>query len=332
MIEIVESFITGILEWTVDNLYEAGFGLALFVLGIVIPLILRLPQKASLFLLRKLSTRRRRLRYALRMFGGSVELIDKHKLAHLASPQRIRHFYDGGMLSWDIVAAGADIKRDKQSKLMHVLRTEEQGLRLFCIVGEPGAGKSTMIWRVGADLVLKYHALVLRVVQGNDPQIWFHLSEFCREVGQPCYIIADDLFRDDEVVETVCSLDPSLPVTVLASSQLSEYRGSRMTVEPVTIPLGAPSEQEKTRTLEKLGKQREDMDREQIMRLERASEFRVMMMELTSGRDHVEAINAMIKNLERVDPVAYNGYKYICFCSQYEVAIPISILDKIPPR
>jgi tetratricopeptide (TPR) repeat protein len=329
MVEAVGDFFRGILKWVFQNPYEAGFGLTLFALGVLIPWLLGLPQKALLFFARKVLARSYSLQDALQLLGESVELIDKHKLAHPASPQRIRQFYDGGNLSWDVIAAGGDIERDKHCELLRVLRTKEQGLRLVCVVGSAGAGKSTATWRAAMELYRQDRALVVWAKRPDNAEFWFHLSEFHSVVRRDVYILVDDLFRHHEVVQALRALDPALPITILATAQTAEYHPHRLTCQPLVVPLGDPSEDEKARMLERLGRSRHELTPDQQARLNRATDFRIMMLELTTGRDHVEAITETVRRLAQTDPIGYDAYKYVCFCYQYGVSIPNSVVERL---
>jgi len=332
MDEVVRDFIKGILKWIAENPYEAAFGVALFVLGIIIPLILGLPQKAVLSLVHRLSARKNRLRDALKGFGTSVELIDKHKLAHPASPQRIQQFYAGGALAWDIIAVGADIQRDKQEELLSALRAMERTLRIICLVGGPGAGKSTAAWRAATEIYRQKRGPVLWVKRSDDPEVWFHLPEFCSVARQHVFVLVDDLFRHKEVIQALRKLDPSVPLTILATSQTAEYHPHRLPCAPLSVPLEVPSDDEKTRMLSKLGKSRDDLTPNEQSRLDGATDFRILMMELTSGKGHEEAISETVRRLEQVDPIGYDGYKYVSFCYRYGIPVPISVVERLSPQ
>ena len=327
----ITNFLGNMLTWIEQHPYEFASGLFLALLPVVL-WVLRLPLSAFLFFLRKLLARRRRLEDALQILGESVELVDKNRLAHPASPNRIRQFHDGGGLSWDVIAEGGDIQRDKHGELLGVLRTKEQGQRLICIVGIPGAGKSTMAWRAAVELYQQDGALVLWAKRTHDAEFWFHLTEFHSAVHRDIYILIDDIFRYDDVVQALRALDPALPITVLATSQTSEFRPRRLTSEPLVVLLEGPSEPEKNRMLKKLGRSQRELSRDEQARLDRATDFRVMMWELTTGHDHAEGMTETVRGLAETDPIGHDAYKYVCFCYQYGVSIPNSILDKLQPQ
>jgi len=137
------------------------------------------------------------------------------------------------------------------------------------------------------------------------------------------------MFRKDEVVEMLRTLDPSLPVTILATSQVSEYRPHGLTCHVVEFPLQNPTQNEKNKLLAKRGIRKEDLTPDQQKRLEKATSFGVMMTELTTGEDHTKAFERTVEDLKSKDPVGYRAYEYVSFCYQYEVCIPLAVLNRL---
>ncbi len=226
----------------------------------------------------------------LELFGGRVEALAYDLLSQPANPNRIQQFYAGAPLDWDILAAQGDIPRDQQEGLLKQLREPSNSLRFVCIVAEPGAGKSTLAWRTAATLHQEDGALVLRVKDKEDPDVWYLIGEFCRKIKRPFYALADDLFRDADVVSALRELNVFLPITVLATSRANEYRPSRLKAEVIRVPLSEPSRDEKERILRRVGKPRGTLTPEQEKRLDGANQFRVLMMELTAGKKLVEIV------------------------------------------
>ena len=325
-------FIAGIVQWILENPYETAAGLVFGLLVTIVSWILSIPQKILTFVIQKFLAKKRRLANEIKAFEGNVELVDKRKLSQCALPKRVQQFYEGAMLNWDIIAARADIERDKQEEVLQILLSDEQLLRMVFITGEPGSGKSTFAWRIVAELHLRNHSLVLRVKRADDPQVWFRISEFCAHVKQHVYVLADDLLRYEEVVQALRQLDPSLCMTILATSQTAEYHPHRLTCQPCQIDIVAPSDDEKARMLKKIGMSYQDLTFDQQIRLDKATDFRILMLELTTGSSHTEAIIETVRKLERVSHIAFEAYKYICFCYQYEISIPSGVLELLNPQ
>ncbi len=263
------------------------------------------------------------------VFDGRVEIITDELLSHPADAARKKEFYEMAPLDWDIIAADADIERDQQAYLIEQVRQSACHLRFVCIHGEPGSGKSTLAWRVAAELHKRHRALVIRVKDKADPEVWYRMTEFCSRVGRPLYVLADDLFRDAEVRQALGELNPWLSLTVLATSQTNEYRPGRLKGQVMPIPLGPPSLGEKTRVLCRLGQDLGGLNSEQLSRLNAANEFLVLMVELTSGKGFQDVVQDSLDNLLRLHEPVYRAYEYLCFSFSYGVAIPTSVLERL---
>lgn len=264
------------------------------------------------------------------MFAGRVEILTDELLSHPADATRQRQFYEMvAPLGWDIIAAHTDIERDQRADVIEQLRQPVGSLRFVCIHGEPGSGKSTLAWRVAAELHKRHHALVIRLKDTQDPDVWYRMTEFCHRVGRPLYVLADDLFRNAEVRRALGELNPWLPLIVLGTSQTNEYRPGRLKGEVVPIPLGPPSRGEKERVLRRLGQDVNDLTSEQLKRFEQANEFLVLMVELTAGKGFQDVIQDSLDNLLKLHELVYLAYEYLCFAYSYGIAIPASLLERL---
>jgi len=283
-------------------------------------------------LIRRLFCRHRALADALNIFDGGVELVDKQCLSKLATEERIKGFYKGQALHWGVIAVGADIQREKATELWDVLITEEQALRIVCIIGPPRAGKSTLAWSAAARLVRERKAIVIRMVYGHKREQWERVPQFYRSIQRPFYILADDLFRHEEVVEVIRGLHSRLPVTILGTSRDSEYKNDGFTCRPYPVALGCATEAEKAETLAKLGMRRTDLSPDESDRLAKAVPFGIMIKELSTGEDDEKGIRRDVEHLKGTDTIAYDAYEYVCFCFQYEIGIPSTVLERLDQK
>ena len=268
---------------------------------------------------------------AIDLFEGRVEVLTDDLLSHPASPDRVQQFYAGAPLDWDIIAAHADIERDQRQNLIKQLSQPSETLRLVCVVAEPGAGKSTLAWRVAAELHQRHSALVIRIRDKEDTDVWYLMPDFCQKVKRPFYVVADDPFREPDTVSALRELNPSLPITVIATSRSNEYRPYRLKGEVQRVLLKEPSPGEKERVLARLGKTRNDLSLEQRQRLDKANQFLVLMMELTDpeGRKLEEIVRDTMEWLQTHDEYAYRAYEYLCFASQHSLSMPTSLLGRL---
>ena len=311
-------------------------GLVGLVLSLVLATVLFFskPEAARRWLRRLLRRLLRRhpsaaIKDDIAVFAGRVELLTDELLSHPADAARTRQFYEGSPLDWDIIAAGADIERDLQDYVVAQLSQPVRALRFVCLRGESCSGKSTLAWRAAAELHARHRALVLRVRDKEDPEVWYQMAQFATTLRQPVYVIADDIFRHPEVRRALRELNAWLPVTVIATSQTNEYSAEGLKTEVVPIPLGPPTAAEKSRLLVKLGLKPEDLTPEQMKRMEVASEFLVVMVELTAGKEFRTIVQDSLDNLLRLHESIYRAYEYLCFSYSYEIAIPATLIGRM---
>ncbi len=168
------------------------------------------------------------------LFKGRACIIDAGVLQKPASEEELGRFYAGALrLNWNIVAAQGIVKRDQQAEVLDKLLTPSERTRLTCLVGEPGAGKSSMAWQLAYELIHQQTNPVLQILDATESDVWYRMVEFAARINVPFYVLVDDLFRDDGVVRALKALDPNLPLTIVATSKANEYRGKERFPFPV---------------------------------------------------------------------------------------------------
>ena len=273
-------------------------------------------------------------RAAIEIFEGSAEAVSDELFSHPASPERIQLYYAGAPLGWDIIAAHGDIERDQHENLFERLRQPSETLKMVCIVAEPGAGKSTLARRLAADLYQERNAFLIRIKNKEDAQVWYNMPKFYQKIKRPFYVLMDDVFRDQDVLNALCELDQSLPITILATSRSNEYRTIRFGGESDRLTLKKPSPEEKDRLIARLGKNRNDLTSGQRQRLDDANQFLVLMIELTDpkGRRLEEIVEDTVEWLKIKDESTHRAYEYLCFAYQFGISIPVSLLERLDPN
>lgn len=264
----------------------------------------------------------------LAVFEGKVEQLTDGLLATPAEATRIRQFYSGAPLSWSIIAAEADIERDQAADLLERAATPATHTRLICVLGEAGAGKSTLTWRIAAELRERHNCCVLRIIDNQDAEVWYRLRIFYELHKKPFYVLVDDVFREGSVVDALYQLTPDIPMTILATSRLNEYKERRTNLEVHALRLRPPSPEEKGRVLQRFNRRVAEMTPQQVGRLDSANQFLVLMLELTSGKDLEESVRDTIEKLGQTDQVTYIAYEYICFAYQYGISVPVDVLER----
>ena len=268
--------------------------------------------------------------------GGRVQVLTDDLLSYPANSNRVKQFYGGAKLGWDILAANGDIPRDQQKSLVDELKVPSNEIRFVCVVAEPGAGKSTFAWRVAYELHQEHRALVVHIKDNENADVWYALPEFCSKVDRPIYVLVDDIFRDADALFAFGELNPWLPITVLATSRINEYRGThRLKFAKNRLDLKFPSFKEKKYILKKFGKSRTSLTPEQRIRFDNANQFLVLMMELYSGKELREIVRDSIKRLRDLEmqhyhnDSAYRAYEYLSFTYQYSITMPYSLLERL---
>ena len=262
---------------------------------------------------------------------GRVAILDNSLSYRKATEGEILEFYNGAPLSWRIIIAGADVRRDQEVEILDLLRNRGNGFRILCIVGEIGAGKSTAAWRVAYEMH-RAGKTVLHVIDNSQPGLWYRLPSFVERIGPDLYILIDDVFRYDTVTQAIGNVNPDLPVTVVATSRSNEYQERRGLREKVKrVDLKGLSSQEKEDFLVRLGMPFDKLSSVDQDRVDKADSPLVLGMELTKGSDFEVILRDIVDWLRNNDEVLYRAYEYVCFCYQYGVAIPLELLERLDP-
>jgi hypothetical protein len=268
------------------------------------------------------------------LFKGRVRVVNEDLFQHPASEDEINDYYEGrSRLTWNVVAGQGIIERDQQVELLKRLATPFQRTQMICIVGEPGAGKSSLAWELIYKLARQQCNPVLQILDNTDDNIWYCMLDFWTRIQQPFYVLVDDVFLDEGVLLALKGLDPNLPLTLLATSRTNEYRGSERFPFPVArVDLIEPSPAEKTRILRKLDREWAQLTPQQRARLGAANQFLVVMMELTAGKGLTGVIRDTLNRLRQRDETVYRAYEYLCHIHQYDLSMPSSLLERLDEK
>ncbi len=265
---------------------------------------------------------------AIEIFDGGVEILAANLFTHSAKEKRISEFYKGAPLGWDIINAQADVRRDAESDLLEQLIIEPDRLQLFCVIAEPGAGKSTFARRLACELYHQQNAMVIRVIKEEKEEIWYRLQDFYNRVSRPFYVLVDDLFRG-RGWQALEELDCSLPIKILATSNANEYQKLRLQETAIQVKLEKPSGHEKSEILKQFGKSLKELTPAQKHRFNDANHFLVLMMEMSEGENHKIQIARMLERLKVDSAHTHRAYGYVCFAYRHSVGFPKSLLEKL---
>ena len=264
------------------------------------------------------------------LFGPAAKLINLKDITP-ASPGEIRSYYEGAtLLTWHIIAANADVERDQCESLVERLINAREGIQILCLSGEMGAGKSTLAWRLASQVAEKTKQPLLHIRGNKSDVFWDLLESGIQQYTGPLIILVDDVFRDENALTTLESLDPDLNITVIASSRSNEIPEHLRLPFPIHIEkLNKPSPTEKIRILQKLSINEQIFSAAQRRRLQEANSWLVVMVETTTAQSFVKIIRDGINHLKARDEAVYRAYEYIAFSGQYNLSVPESLLTNL---
>jgi hypothetical protein len=264
-------------------------------------------------------------------FGASVRLVNPANLAP-AEEEEVRRYYEGAPLTWGVIAAHGDVERDLYGTLINSFSTQSNRIHFLCLRGEPGAGKSTLAWRVAAEVAQATSRPLLHVLANKENEAWYKLEAFYQEREIPLIVLVDDVFRDEEAQTALASLRPDLNVIIIATSRSNEIPDDLRLPFPLQFQeLLPPTPNEKDCMLKRLGMDKQALDASQKKRLQKANSWLVLMIETTRGEELTKIVRNSVKRLREQDEIVYQAYEYLCYIGQYDLYVPetlIAALDK----
>ena len=73
-------------------------------------------------------------------YDYDFDYLVEHNKIKPATQERLKSFYQGDPIWWDIIVANGDVQRDKQKAILKNYLSLPKTVRMLCIAGEPGAG------------------------------------------------------------------------------------------------------------------------------------------------------------------------------------------------
>jgi len=270
-----------------------------------------------------------------------VKEVVPQELASSAKTVNPVDFYQGAKPSLEYIAGDADIERDALREVYDRVRIPVLGVQLYCIVGEPGSGKSTLMLRIGYELARNGNRVFRIMATGHESSLWswYVMENLFSIVKKPFYVLVDDIFRDRNVIEELDELNKVIKsngssMTVIATSRLNEYPLKiRAKIHIERMELGKVSDRERRHALQKVDIDENSLSREERIKLEKADRMLVLMIILARGQPLKDIEVILDDALERVkesDPIVYEAYRYICFIHRYDLATPLTLIERLP--
>lgn len=249
-----------------------------------------------------------------------------------ASDIEIQRYYQGIPLNWNIVLANGDVERDIQNELITTYATPIQQTRILCITGGPGAGKSTLAWRIAYEISSITNFPLLQVHNSIDLRFWSSLEMGSIDYVDPIIVLVDDIFSNPDTVRILENFNPNLNVTIISTTQSIEMPDILQLPFVQSIKIGMPSPEEKTRVINRIFSNIQESNVKYSKTIETANSWWVMMMQATKGEALSTIVQKMVARLKRNDIDVYSAYEYICYFGQFDLAVPISILEKLDSK
>jgi len=180
----------------------------------------------------------------------------------------------------------------------------------------------------------------------EDPYWLDPLWEFSEQINQHFYLIADDLFRDDSILEELDNNELQFPLTLIGTTRFNEdqqdklqLRGYR--IEFLDLELSpSPESQEKQRILDQICQQDAEakarldkMAAAELKRLMAAPSMLVLMLQLSEGKPFDLIVADVIKRLpSEEDYPVYQVFGVICSFYQYSIITPTGVLPLCLPE
>ncbi|MFN9052578.1 MAG: caspase family protein [Pseudanabaena sp.] len=242
--------------------------------------------------------------------------------------------------NWSMLFQENYVERDQQGEALEkaLQLSENDGISLMLIRGEPGAGKTALLRWLAYELFCQGKRVFHKKSQNQ--VVWLEqLREFSDESGgEHFYVIADDLFRDDSFLEELQQNEFLFPLTLIGTTRQNEdrhYDLEGLEYEVVCLDLAKPSAVEKGRILALPEVQthlagKSTAERQQLMD---SPIMLVLMLQLSEGKPFDEVLRGIVKDLPSQDskPI-YQAFGVLCSFFQFGIIVPFEILHLCLPR
>ncbi|MBE9201738.1 MULTISPECIES: caspase family protein [unclassified Nodularia (in: cyanobacteria)] len=236
--------------------------------------------------------------------------------------------------NWSMLFQKNYVERDQQGEALEkaLQLSEDYGISLMLIRGEPGAGKTALLRWLAYELFCQDKRVFHKKSQ-NQVGWLEQLREFFEESdGEHFYVIADDLFRDDLFLEELQQNEFLFPLTLIGTTRQNEdrhYELEGLEYEAVCLNLAKPSAVEKERILALPEVQthlagKSTAERQQLMD---SPIMLVLMLQLSQGKPFHLVLQDIVKNLPHSDrQPLYQAFGVLCSFFQYGIIMPFEIL------
>lgn len=285
----------------------------------------------------------------LQKIATSLREFDFKKMEQSSIPEL---FYKGNT-RWEDIVDDLDIRRSQYIEFRDKLKTlyhfscREQCQSLLLLVGEAGAGKSTMMMREAYDMVHEdgfsdSNLLWYSGIESYDMRKVINLYYTYQKPIVMFIDITDMRSFSGDIIKYRDEIESSkIPIVMIIGARRSEWDNSKAKevldhLNKEIVALGHLKDSEikdlvqKLDKYDSLGKLKDLTSEQRFSRLKEhcESQLLVAMLEATEGKPFKDIIINEYKNLKRVYPDAAKAYELIALFHMYSVSTPISMLKK----
>lgn len=283
------------------------------------------------------------LQMALEKLRPDYEILDKAFFeavaAKVANNQARTQILKLRSANWSMLFQGNYVARDQQGETLEraLGLSQRTGISLMLIRGEPGAGKTALLRWLAYELFGQGKRVFHQKIQERFGRLE-QLRGFSESVnGEHFYVITDDVFRDESILEALQQNEFLFPMTLIGTTRQNEDRHGTLEgteYETVCFDLAKPSEAEKERVLA-LPEVQEHLSGKSAAERQKLMDSPIMlvlMLQLSAGKPFDVLLWDIVKDLPNTDrKPLYQAFGVLCCFFQYGVTIPFEILKLCLP-
>ncbi|MBD8564152.1 hypothetical protein IFU01_07740 [Oxalobacteraceae sp. CFBP 8763] len=246
----------------------------------------------------------------------------------VTNPNDIRKmFYRGSPVTWSAITSNLDIPRKDQHALECEIHSVFQTGGMVVATGVAGSGKSTLIRRTAWDMHRAGRVIAFEVKNPDEvkDEHWIQIESLLQLSDRPILVIIDDIWRFREFLERFDRVRTSR-LCLLATSRPGERIISASFNFPIAgVSLGKVDDDEFNELCKRLSS-RPTPENSKVIEHARNNGQMLVLALVMQGHSIEEFVQGVLAALE---PKIREIYLDVCIGSIYDMAMPLSIVNKI---